>query len=68
MFVYKHIETIEYVKKKPTFWEKYKLYGLITWEFLRLIMRNFQGIIFMCIRTYRGIFKSALVYLSDLES
>ena len=26
-FVYKHTETIEYVKKQPTFSEKYKLHG-----------------------------------------
>ena len=30
---------------------------------LRLRMRNFQGIIFICTLTYREIFKSALVYL-----
>ena len=35
-FVYKHIETIEYV-----------LYGQITREFLGLRMRNFQGIVFI---------------------
>ena len=27
MFVYKHAETIEYVKKLPTFKEKFKLHG-----------------------------------------
>ena len=47
MFVYKHTETIEYVKKQPTFYKKYKLYGRITQEFLGLRMRHFQGIIFM---------------------
>ena len=26
MFVYKHTSTIEYVKKLPSFWEKYKLH------------------------------------------
>ena len=46
MFVYKHTETIEYVKNYPTFQEKYKLYGKITREFLRLRMRNFQDIFF----------------------
>ena len=35
MFVYKHAETIEYVKNEPTFYENYKLYGWITKEFLR---------------------------------
>ena len=28
-------------------------------------MKNFQGIIFAWIRTYRNIFKSALVYLQN---
>ena len=28
MFVYKRTETTEYVKKQPTFQEKYKLYDL----------------------------------------
>ena len=44
MFVYKHAETIEYAKNEPNFNEKYKLYGGITREFLRLKMRNFHGI------------------------
>ena len=35
MFVFKHTVTIEYVKNKPTFYEKNKLYGWITREFLR---------------------------------
>ena len=39
------------------------LYGRTTREFLGLRMRNFQGIIFILIRTNREIFKSALVYL-----
>ena len=30
MFVYKHTETIGYVKKEPTFFEKDKLRGLRT--------------------------------------
>ena len=63
MFVYKHTETIEYVKNWPTFQEKYRLYGWITWEFLRLRMRNFPGITFIWIWIYGQIFKSALVYL-----
>ena len=63
MFVYKNTETIEYVKKQPTFQEKNDLYGGITPEFLGLTMRNFQGIIFIRIRTYREIFNSALAYL-----
>ena len=63
MFVYKHIETIKYVKNWPIFWEKYKLYGRLTPEFCGLRMGNSQGIIFMWIRTNRKIFKFALVYL-----
>ena len=39
------------------------MYGQITREFLGLQMQNFQGIMFIWIRTYREIFKSALVYL-----
>ena len=35
----------------------------MTWEFLGLKMKNFQDIIFIWIRTYREIFKSASVYL-----
>ena len=45
MFVYKHAQTIEYVKKKPTFYEKFKLHERITGTFLGLRIRNFQGII-----------------------
>ena len=63
MFVYKHTEKIEYVKNWPTFKEKYKFYGWITGEFLRLKMRIFQGIIFIWIWIYGEILKSALVYL-----
>ena len=64
MFIYKHTETIEYVKKSSLlFKEKYKLYGWITQEFIGLGLRNFQGIIFIWIKTYIEIFKSALVYL-----
>ena len=39
-----------------------KLYGYITRESLELRMRIFQGIIFIWTRTYKEIFKSALVY------
>ena len=46
-FVYKHSETIEYVKNLPTFWEINKLHGQITWEFLGLRMQNFQSIVFI---------------------
>ena len=35
----------------------------ITREFLRLRIKNFQGITFILTRTYGEIFKSALVYL-----
>ena len=41
MFVYKHTETIECIKKY-TFQEKYKLYGWITQEFLRLLCKMFR--------------------------
>ena len=37
---------MEYVKKKPTFSEKYKLYGRKTQEFLGLRIRNSKGIVF----------------------
>ena len=63
MFVYKHTETIEYVKKQPTFLENYKLYGWITPEFVGLRMPNFQDIIFTWLQTYGEILKSTLVYL-----
>ena len=46
MFVYKHIETIEYVKSRPTFEEKIKLHGKIAREFLELKMLNFQSYCF----------------------
>ena len=62
MFVYKLAETIQYIEKKPTFQEKYKLYGSITQEFFGLRMQNFQGFIFVWIRTNREIFKSSLKY------
>ena len=58
MFVYKHTETKEFVKNQPTL---YKFDGWITREFLRLRMRNFQGIIFIWIWIYKTIFKSTLV-------
>ena len=51
MFVCKDTETIECVKKQPTFKEKYKLYGRITREFLGLRMRNFQCISFISTKT-----------------
>ena len=34
MFVNKHSKTIEYIKNYPAFYEKYKLQGKITREFL----------------------------------
>ena len=61
-FVYKHSETIEYVKNLPTFKKIYKLYGKIIREFLGLRMQNFRGVVFIWTQTYREIFKSALVY------
>ena len=57
-FVWNHSETMEYVKNQPTFEEIHKLYGQITREFLRLRMRNFQGIAFIWTQTYWEIFKS----------
>ena len=46
-FVYKHSETIEYVKNSPTFQKICKLHGQITREFLGLGVQNFQGIAFV---------------------
>ena len=40
MFVYKHTETIEYVKKKANFSEKYKVYEWITLRIRILRIRN----------------------------
>ena len=42
--------------------------GKLIWEFLGLSMQNFQGIIFIWIRTNKKIFKSALVYLYVLHT
>ena len=47
IFVNKHIWTVEYVKKKPTFSEKNKVYRWITIELWGSGTRNFQGIIFI---------------------
>ena len=47
MFIYKHKDTIDYVKKYPSFKKKKKLHGLITRKFLGLRMRNVQGIVFI---------------------
>ena len=63
MFVQKHTETIEYIKKQPTFLKKYKFYTSITQEFLGFRMLKLQGIIFIWIRTNMEIFKSSLVLL-----
>ena len=62
-FVYKHSETINYVKNYPTFSEIFKLHGQIPQEFLGLKMPNLQGIRFIWTRTYSKIFKYALMYL-----
>ena len=51
------------LKTSLLFIKIYKLHEQITWEFLGLRMRNFQGIIFIWTQTYREIFKSALVNL-----
>ena len=47
MFVYKHSETIEYVKTELTSTEIYKLHRQITREFLGLRKQNFKGIAFI---------------------
>ena len=60
--VYKHSETIEYVKNQPTFLKKYKLHVQITQEFLGLGMQNSQVIAFIWTQTYREILRSTLVY------
>ena len=39
--------------------QKYKLYVYITREFSELRLQSFQGMIFTCIQTYRGILKTA---------
>ena len=44
MFIYKHKEAIEYVKK---YLRKIQFYGRITIEPLGLRMRHFQSIIFI---------------------
>ena len=42
MFVYKHTETIDYVKKVAYFLRKYKIIQVV----LGLRMQNFEGIVF----------------------
>ena len=46
----------------------HRFYRNITWEFLGSRMPNFQGNIFIWIKIYREIFKSALVYLLKLTN
>ena len=46
MFVYKHAEIIEFVKKQPTFFRKIQTSRIQTPEFLGLRMRNFECIVF----------------------
>ena len=58
LFVYKHTETIEYVKKYPTFYlrkirtlrannsTKYELYGQITRQLLGFRMQHFRNVVF----------------------
>ena len=58
MFVYKHIETVEYLKKYATFSR-----GKVIRELLGLKMQNSQSIASLRSRSYTEIFKSALVYL-----
>ena len=45
-FLYKHSETIEYVKNLPTFHKIYKRRGQIARKFVELKMRTFQSIVF----------------------
>ena len=59
MFVYKHTETKEYIKKQLSFLKKYILHRKRIREFLGLRIRNFHGII--SIPTYKEIFNSPLV-------
>ena len=40
-------EAITYVENYPSFKDICKLHGQITWEFLGLRIRNFQGIAFI---------------------
>ena len=42
MFVYKHTETIEYVKNLPIFFKKLKLYEWLTRQFLYLECEIFK--------------------------
>ena len=58
MFVYKHIETVEHLKKYATFSR-----GKVIRELLGLKMQNSQSIASLRSRSYTEIFKSALVYL-----
>ena len=60
---YKHTETIEYVKKEPTFYEKYKDTRLNNYRILRTKKVTFSGYYFYLNTTYGETFKSALVYL-----
>ena len=55
MFVYKHAETLQDVKKYPIFLKKLQTLPVNHW------MQNFQGIVFIWTRTYSEIFRSALV-------
>ena len=48
------------------FLKKHNLHERITREKVGLRMQSFQVIIFTSIRTFREIFKCALVYLKDL--
>ena len=64
MFVYKHMETVEYVKNKPNSKKKKKtckIRGYISQDWLGLRTWHFQGMISKWIWTYRETFKSALV-------
>ena len=51
MFVYRHLETKEYVKIVASFLRKIPTLRGNSWEFLGLKMWNFQGIIFIWIKT-----------------
>ena len=60
MFVYKHRETIEYVKKLPTFFKKRQTSRVNN---TRILMIENPKCCFIETRTYNEGLKSALVYL-----
>ena len=65
MFVYKHAEMIEYVKKFPTFFLKKITLQVNNLRILRIIDAKFSGFYFYINMniTYKEILKSPLGYL-----